>query len=293
MNKKKITVFGGAGFLGSHASDALSRQGFQVTIFDQIKSPWITGNQKMIIGDLMDKDLISKVISETDIVYHFAGLSDLNSNLEQAVNTAKINILGTVQLLEECKKANIERFIYASSMYVNSKEGGFYRCSKQSCEDYIQEFYKLFNLDFTILRFGSLYGPRSNINNGLFRIIKGALDTGKIKYKGSSDTLREYIHVYDMAEACVECLKDSFKNEIIVLTGAETLLVKDVLYIIAEILDLNESSIEFIEGQYKGHYKRTPYSYKKNLGKKYNPKFNIDIGQGIVDLINHMKATLH
>ena len=291
MVKKKVTVFGGAGFLGSHASDSLSKEGYHVTIFDQIKSPWLTTNQKMIIGDLMDKDLISKVISETDIVYHFAGLSDLNSNLEQAVNNAKINILGTVQLLEECKKANIERFIYASSIYVNSKEGGFYRCSKQSCEDFIQEFNKLFNLEYTILRFGSLYGPRSNNDNGLYRIIKGALDTGKIKYKGSSDAQREYIHVYDMAEACLKCLEESFKNEIIVLTGAETLLVKDVLHIIAEILDLDESNIEFIEGEYRGHYKRTPYSYKANLGKKYNPQFNIDIGQGIVDLINCMKTS--
>ena len=291
MTKNKITVFGGAGFLGSHAADALTNEGYEVTIFDQTKSSWITNNQKMIIGDLMDKELISKVISETDIVYHFAGLSDLNSNLEQAVNTAKINILGTVQLLEECKKANIERFVYASSMYVNSKEGGFYRCSKQTCEDYIQEFYKLFNLEYTILRFGSLYGPRSNMNNGLFRIIKEALDTGKVKYKGSSDTQREYIHVYDMADACVKCLDNSFKNEIIVLTGTETLLVKDVLHIIAEILDLDESNIEFIEGEYKGHYKRTPYSFKKNLGRKYNPQFNIDIGQGILDLINEIKNT--
>ena len=291
MTKNKITVFGGAGFLGSHAADALTNEGYEVTIFDQTKSSWITNNQKMIIGDLMDKELISKVISETDIVYHFAGLSDLNSNLEQAVNTAKINILGTVQLLEECKKANIERFVYASSMYVNSKEGGFYRCSKQTCEDYIQEFYKLFNLEYTILRFGSLYGPRSNMNNGLFRIIKEALDTGKVKYKGSSDTQREYIHVYDMADACVKCLDNSFKNEIIVLTGTETLLVKDVLHIIAEILDLDESNIEFIDGEYKGHYKRTPYSFKKNLGRKYNPQFNIDIGQGILDLINEIKIT--
>ncbi len=290
MIKRKITVIGGAGFLGSHVADILSREGHQVTIFDQIKSPWITQDQKMIVGDLMDKDLLSDLISENEIVYHFAGLSDLNLNLEQAVNSARINILGTVQLLEECKKANIERFIYASSMYVNSREGGFYRCSKQSCEDFIQEFNKLFNLEYTILRIGSVYGPRSNNDNGLYRIIKKALDKGKIHYKGSEDAQREFIHVYDIANACLKSLEESFKNEIVVLTGAESLLVKDVLYIIAEILDLDESSIEFIQGEYKGHYKRTPYSVRTNLGKKYNPQFNIDIGQGIADLITFIKT---
>ena len=290
MIKKKITVFGGAGFIGSHVADILSREGHQVTIFDQIKSPWITQDQKMIVGDLMNRDLLSDLISETDIVYHFAGLSDLNLNLEEAVNNAKINILGTVQLLEECKKANIERFIYASSIYVNSREGGFYRCSKQSCEDFIQEYYKLFNLEYTILRIGSVYGPRSNDDNGLYRIIKKALDKGKIYYKGSPDAQREFIHVYDIADACLKCLEEYFKNQIVVLTGAEKLLVKDVLHIIAEILDLDESNIEFIQGEYKGHYKRTPYSVKTNLGKKYNPQFNIDIGQGIADLITLMKT---
>tara|TARA_Y100000589_G_scaffold28724_1_gene23903 strand:- start:31702 stop:32583 length:882 start_codon:yes stop_codon:yes gene_type:complete len=288
-NLKKIIVFGGSGFLGSHAADALSKFGHQVTIFDQINSPWINKDQKMITGDLMDRELISKILSEADIVYHFAGLSDLNSNLDQAVNTAKINILGTVQLLEECKKANIERFIYASSMYVNSNEGGFYKCSKQSCEEYIQEFQKLFNLNYTILRFGSLYGPRSNSSNGLYRIIKKAIDTKIVEYDGSENSLRGYIHVYDMAEACVDCLNDSFKNEIIVLTGNETLLVKDVMFIIAEILNLDESSVRFSHNYYKGHYKRTPYSYKRNIGKKYNPKFSIDLGQGIVELIDNIK----
>ena len=289
FKRKNIVVFGGSGFLGSHAADALSKTGHKVTIFDQIISPWINQGQNMIVGDLMDTELISKVISETDIVYHFAGLSDLNSNLEQAVNTARINILGTVQLLEECQKANVERFIYASSMYVNSNEGGFYKCSKQSCEDYIKEFQKLFNLNFTILRFGSLYGPRSNSDNGLYRIIKNAIETGIVEYDGSENSLRGYIHVYDMAEACVNCLNDSFKNEIIVLTGNETLYVKDVMFIIAEILNLDESSVKFAAEDYKGHYKRTPYSYKSNIGKKYNPKFSIDLGQGIVDLINNIK----
>jgi len=285
----RVAVFGGSGFLGSHASDALTKAGYEVTIFDRIASPWIQDNQKMIVGDLLDKELIADVLSKIDIIYHFAGLSDLNSNLEQALSTAKINITGTVQLLEESKKAKIKRFIYASSMYVNSREGGFYRCSKQACEDYIQEFQKLYDLDFTILRFGSLYGPRSNGDNGLFRIMKEAINTGKLKYKGSPDTLREYIHVYDMAEACVQALKNSFKNEIIVLTGKESLLVKDVLFIIAEILNLDESNIEFEEGEYKGHYTRTPYSYKTKLGKKYNPEFSIDLGQGLLDLINYMK----
>ena len=290
-NRKNITIFGGSGFLGSHAADALSLAGHKVTIFDKFNSPWLSKNQIMIKGDLLDKDLISSVVNESDIIYHFAGLSDLNSNLEQAVDTAKINILGTVQLLEECKRSNIERFIYASSMYVNSREGGFYRCSKQSCEDYIQEFERLFDLPYTILRFGSLYGPRSNNCNGLYRIVKEAIETGKVKYYGSKDTQRAYIHVYDMANACVECLKEVFKNELIVLTGEETLLVKDVLHIIAEILNIDESNIEFIEQEYKGHYKRTPYSYKNKLGKKYNPKFNVDLGQGIVDLINLIKTS--
>ncbi len=281
----KIAVIGGSGFLGSHAADALSSKGHKVVIFDKTYSHWKRADQDMIVGDLLETKAIESVVSGCDYVYHFAGLSDLDTNLDLPVETARINILGTVKLLEACKNAGVKRIIYASTMYVYSREGGFYRCSKQACEEYIKEYQKSFNLNFTIIRFGSLYGPRSNEFNGLYRIVKEAIKTKKLRYKGSSETMREYIHAYDMANACVDFLNEKFINQRLILTGKNMIKVKDMLNIIAEILGLNQSAVEFIEGEYNGHYIRTPYAYVSNLAKKYSPELHVDLGQGILDLI--------
>jgi hypothetical protein len=85
-------------------------------------------------------------------------------------------------------------------IYVYSRDGGFYQCSKQSAEHYVEEYQRRYGLDYTILRYGSLYGPRSDHRNGLWRIVKSALDAGGVSYQGSSEEIRDYIHVEDAGQ---------------------------------------------------------------------------------------------
>jgi UDP-glucose 4-epimerase len=284
----KILVFGGSGFLGSHVSDALSEAGHEVSIFDRKPSEWLRSNQKMIVGDLLDQDFVHACVKGYDVVYNFAALADLNQALNKAIDTIKINVLGNSYILEACVEHKIKRFIYASTVYVFSREGGFYRCSKQSSEAYIEEYQKSFNLDYTILRYGSLYGPRSDEANGLFRIVKSALETGKITYEGSADSLREYIHVEDAARASVVAMGEEFRNQSVVLTGQEPMKVIELLKMLAEILG-RPDSVSFNEGDQVGHYVRTPYAYQPKLGRKYIPPMHVDLGQGLLQLIEEVK----
>lgn len=284
----KVLVFGGSGFLGSHVADALSDAGHEVTIFDLVKSTWLRSDQKFVSGDLLDEKIVSEIVSGFDVVYNFAALADLNQALDKPVDTIRINVLGNTYILEACKKHNVKRFIYASTVYVYSREGGFYRCSKQASESYIEEYQKCFGLDFTILRYGSLYGPRSDESNGLFRIVKSALETGRITYEGSADSLREYIHVEDAARASVVAMGDEFKNQSVVLTGQEPMRVIELLKMLAEILG-RPDSVEFLEGDQVGHYVRTPYAYQPKLGRKYIPPMHVDLGQGLLQLIDEVK----
>ena len=161
----KITILGGSGFLGSHVVDALVRKGHKVKVFDIKRSIWLPKGIKMYTGDILNTKSLDKVIKGADIVFHFAALADLDRALKDPINSVKINILGTVLALEMCRKHNVKRFIYASTIYVNSSEGGFYRSSKKAGEDYIKEYKKIYNLNYTILRFGSLYGERANETN--------------------------------------------------------------------------------------------------------------------------------
>ena len=284
----KITIFGGSGFIGSHTADKLSEAGYSVTIYDK-KIRMAETDQKMVVGDILDFDNISKVVKDSNFVINFAAISDLNFALKEPTETVKVNILGNLNILEASRIHNVSRFIYASTVYVHSKEGGFYRCSKQAAESYVKEYQKLYGLDYTILRFGSLYGLRSDDSNGIKKIIKSALLTGKIRYEGDKDAMREYIHVDDVASAALNSLKKEFKNESLILTGQEPMLVLDMLKMLAEILGIPNEKVEFIPGKYLGHYVRTPYSYKEKIGKKYIPPLHVDLGQGLLELIENMK----
>lgn len=284
----KITVIGGSGFLGSHVADQLSSEGHEVLIFDRKKSQWLRDDQKVIIGDLLDLDCLEEAIKDAEIVFHFAALSDLNEALNKPIETVKINILGTVQILEVCRKYKIKRFMYASSIYVFSSEGGFYRCSKQSSEHYIEEYFKTYDLEYTILRYGSLYGPRSDESNGLYRIVKNALNTKKLTIsKLHPEAKREYIHVEDAARASVNLISDEFKNQSVILTGSELMNVTDMLKMLAEILKI-PYEIDFLDENKSGHYIRTPYTFQPKLGLKYSPQFHVDMGQGLLQLINEI-----
>lgn len=286
---KQVCVIGGSGFLGSHVADALSDTGFSVRIYDRRPSPWLRDDQMMIVGDILDRENLEEAISGCEAVFNFAALADLNEALDKPLDTVRINVLGNANALEACRLHDVKRFVYASTVYVYSREGGFYRCSKQSAEHYVEEYQRAFGLDYTILRYGSLYGPRADASNGLYRVVKKALETGVVTYVGSADALREYIHVEDAARASVAALGGDFRNESVVLTGQEAMRVVDLLEMLAEILGLGKP-VEFINQDQPGHYVRTPYAYQPKLGRKYVPPMHVDLGQGLIQLIEEIRC---
>ena len=287
---KEACVIGGAGFLGSHVADQLSDAGYAVRIFDRVESRWRRPDQRMVVGDLLDLEALKAVTARAEVVYNFAAIADLNDALDKALQTVQVNVLGAVNVLEACRANAVRRVVYASTVYVYSREGGFYRCSKQAAEHYVEEFQRVYGLDFTILRYGSLYGPRADETNGLFRIVRDALARGKISYEGNPDSIREYIHVEDAARASVVALGDEFRNESVVLTGSQSMRVLDLLKMLAEIMGMPDG-VDFRDESYAGHYVRTPYAYQPKLGRKYAPPLHVDLGQGLLQLIDDVRKS--
>jgi UDP-glucose 4-epimerase len=284
-----VTVVGGSGFLGSHVADQLSEAGHTVRIYDQMDSAWRHSGQQMVIGDLLDSKALTRATAGADAVYNFAAIADLNDALSKPVQTVQVNVLGAVNVLEACRANQVKRLVYASTVYVYSREGGFYRCSKQAAEHYVEEYQRAYGLDFTILRYGSLYGPRSGASNGLYRIVRKALEHGKISYEGNPESIREYIHVADAARASVVALGEEFRNESVVLTGHQPMRVLDLLKMLAEIMGLPDA-VDFRDEDYAGHYVRTPYAYQPKLGRKYAPPLHVDLGQGLLQLIDEVRS---
>ncbi len=287
-----ILITGGSGFLGSHVADALSDANHNVTIFDIHESPYLRPDQIMLTGDLMDLDQLDQCVQDMDVVYHFAGIADIDECKERPVDTARINIMGTVQLLEACRKAGVRRFVFASSAYVYSNLGFFYRSSKQACESFIENYAELYDLKYTCLRYGSLYGPRADERNSIYKLIRQAVKEGKITYQGTGEELREFIHVQDAAQSSIKILLPEYENTYITLTGREKMRYVDLLDMIKEMLG-NTITIEIEPSTRKAHYRITPYNFSPKLGLKLANNPHVDMGQGLLQCISEIFEKMH
>ena len=294
----KTILFGGSGFIGGHVADSLSEAGHEVTVYDLKPSPHRSPQQQFIQGDILDPDSVRKAMVGQQTVYNFAGLANLDEAHEQPVESARINVLGNATVLEEARRAEIPRYIFASTIYVSGESGGFYRASKQACERYVEEYQRWFGLDFTILRYGSIYGRRSDPGSGVAQYLLQALRDRKIVIRGSGEELREYVHVADVARASVQILEPEFRNQHVVLTGHHPIRLRDLAEMIREIVG-SDVRIEFRpvdpsmrqEGR-TPHYTITPYSFRPRIAKKLVSNYYIDMGQGLIDCLEEMQAQL-
>ncbi len=295
----KAVVFGGSGFLGSHVADALLEAGHEVTIYDLRPSPYLRQGQRFVQGDILDAAAVRRILEKQEVAYNFAGLADLDQAQEHPVETVRNNILGNAILLEEARRASLKRYIFASTIYVSGHSGGFYRASKQACELYVEEYQRWFGLDYTILRYGSIYGRRADSDNGVRQYLIQALRDRRMVLQGTGDELREYVHVADVSRASVQVLEPAFRNEHVVLTGHHPLRVRDLLEMIREIVG-SDVLVEFRpidpaqqrEGK-SPHYTVTPYTFRPQIAKKLVSHYYLDMGQGLLDCLEEIHEQMN
>ncbi len=289
---KRVLVIGGSGFLGSHIADELSELGYKVTVFDKIKSLYLKKNQKMIIGDMLNNKDISSATKNIDYLFHFGAVADIEEAANEPFKTINQNIMGTVIAIEAAIKNKVKRFIFSSSLYVHNDKGSFYGSSKIACENLLHDYSKKFNFEFTILRYGSLYGPRSQKWNSINKLVNQVLQKGEIKRQGTGDERREYIHVKDAAQLSTFILDKKYKNKTLTITGTQILDVKQLAKMIFEIAGIQEKISFSGKTVSSDHYYLTPYKYNKRLeyAKKITSNECIDIGEGLLEIINELNV---
>jgi UDP-glucose 4-epimerase len=291
MKDKRVLVTGSSGFIGSHVADALYERGYKLVLFDANPSKFKSESQNEIIGDILNFNDIERAIEDCDFVYHFAAQADIDRSSKNPGETLKANILGTQNILEAGKKHKIKRLVFASTVYVYSELGSFYRVSKQACEKIIEEYQREFKIDYTILRFGSLYGPRANAFNAISNFLIQAIKEKKIVRSSNGEELREYIHVKDAARLSVDALNTKFKNRHLIISGNQQIKIKDLLTMIKEIFN-DEIEIKFDSNEELHHYEITPYNYKPQVAQKIISDSFHDLGQGILDLIYDLEIEI-
>lgn len=291
----KILVVGGSGFIGSHVADKLTEENHKVILYDINESPYKSKNQEMIIGDNLDTEKLYDIL-KTGIkyVYNFSSIADINDAKNNHDLMVDVNIKGHLNLMEACASTDVKRYIYSSSLYVYSDYGSLYKASKQSAELFIEAYNELNKLDFTVVRCGTIYGPRAQEWNGFHQLIKKVVIDKQLIFDGSGDEIRSFIHVEDVAELFVKILNDKYINSYVNINGFEKYSGKDLVKLIENIFKGNiEKSLMKYEGKKRpDHYVVTPYKYFPKKSKNITKDSYIELGQGILDLANHIKESL-
>ena len=288
MNKN-IFISGGSGFIGANLANYLVKKNYKVTVYDNFKSKYLNSNAKFVKGDILDLKKLSNAISGNNIVFHLAGIADIeecNKKPQEAINA---NIIGTSNILEAAGKNRVKQFMFGSSMYVYNDLASYYSLTKKISEMLIEEFSKKYKINFTFLRYGSLYGPLSQEWNALNRYIKEILNNKSITYYGTGEETREYIHIEDAINLTIKCMNKKYYNKAVIITGQQSISSKKILQMIFEILNLDFHKIKYSKKQNKKfHYNITPYKFDIKEATRIVPSEYIDLGSGLVQLIENI-----
>lgn len=286
---KKILVFGGSGFLGKYFVDYCISQECSVTIAD-IRKPDDESGYSFIQTDITDFDSVKSAVNKYyDAVFNFAGYAHLERASKDPLNAIRLNVLGNTNCIEACRIRGVGHYVYASSSYALCAQGSFYGISKHSSEKIVEEYGRQYGMDYTIVRYGSVYSERESDNNYLYSLIKKAIDTKTIKHTGDGEEQREYIHAGDCAKLSFSLINNpDYLGKHVMLTGNEKMTKGELFKVINEMLE-NTIDIVYDEGNVTSfHYKYTPYSFRPEASVKLVANPHVDIGQGILKCIEEV-----
>ncbi len=285
----KVIIFGGSGYLGLNIAKIFLRRNIEVTIFDtrinKIKIP----NIKFIKGNISDFKKVLKATKGHDYVLNFAGISDIGESIKKPIQTVKTNILGTVNTLEASKILKIKKYLFASSIYVSSSQGSFYRTSKHSSELYIDEYKKRFDLNYTIIRYGSIYGHNADKRNGIAKILYNFKRKRKLEYGGTKRAVRNFIYIDDACKSTADLLKKKFDNKVVNITGKKSIKISYIMKYLKDNFKINRSKIIYNNKPQLGHYDRSPFSYIAPKSIYYFRKDLVNINKGLKKTIKNLK----
>lgn len=247
-----ILVTGGAGFIASHIVDSLVELGHHVAILDNFSTGHdlnINSRAHLYRQDILDDQTI-RIFEEfkPEVVIHHAAQIDVQASMKNPSLDARVNIVGTIKMLEACRDSGVRKFIYASSAAVYGNPQylpidekhpisplSSYGISKHTPEHYLQIFSNQYGLDYTILRYSNAYGIRQEPKGegGVVSIfINKILNQQQPIIYGDGEQTRDFIYVKDIAKANIAALKLGSKG-IYNISSNETTSVNTLLRILS------------------------------------------------------------
>ena len=276
--KKNALITGGSGFIGSYVVDALVKNKYKVTILD-LNQPK-RKDVKFIQGSILDKSIIRSALKNINIIFHLAAVSDITKVKEIPLKTIKTNILGTTFLLEGARNANIDRFVFASSIYSYGAAGNLYTTSKTASELIIKNYKLIYGQKFTILRYATAYGPRNREVDAVSIFVRRALKNLDLIIHGNGQQKRNYVCAEDLGYGSLFALEKKATNKIITLVSKRDTKIIDLARMIIKITK-SKSKIFFDKKKRRLDDFTSVFSYKSNREKNlmiWRPKYSLEKG---------------
>ncbi|MFT5581679.1 MAG: UDP-glucose 4-epimerase [Psychromonas sp.] len=275
----KILVTGGSGFIGSHLTERLLKEGHQITVLDSL----LRGNKlskdtfdhiTFIKGDIRDLDLVIKASIGCDVIVHMAAVLGVDIVADTPIETMDVEVIGCRNVVTAAEQNNVKKVIYASTsgiyghsvfekalseeVLVDPKSS--YAMAKRYNEIYLASHHQEKGLNTISLRFFNVYGVRQDTRMVVPLFFEQALSGQPITVYGSGEQTRDFTFIDDTIEACVRCIALN-GSRIINIANEEEYQIKDVALAIKEITD-SESEIHFIEAPKK----RYDYEVGRRVG---------------------------
>ena len=313
LNKKKILVTGGAGFVGSNLVQTLKRDyNVEVTVLDDLFS----GNAaylenidcELVKGSVEDRELVDSLIKGKDIVFHLAARNIIVSN-KNPREDLNVNVVGSFNVLESCLKNNIERLVYTStsSIYGNTAQLpihetdtksflSFYSASKYSAEVYAKAFNEVFELPVSVVRYSNVFGynqsPLNPYCGVIGKFINSALLNENIRIHGDGEQTRDFTFIDDAVNATIGAAVSpkAIGNEYNVGTGVEVSINRLAESIIS--ICESKSIIEHIDKRDIDNIRRRVVSIERaRHDLRFSPMTTLN--QGLIKTIEWYKANFN
>lgn len=296
-----IGVIGGSGFIGSHIVDKLIDKNHDVTVFDIMRPH--REDVRHINIDITDlsKTCIA-LTGDFDALYLVAAMANVNDVYKNPTEAAQVNIVGVANVLEAAKRNEIDRVLLSSTVWVYDMAedetvyesssiniplaNHVYTSTKVAAELYCHSYQKLYDQNFTILRYGIPYGPRARSGTVIAIFTKKALNGEPLTIQGDGSQYRNFIYVEDLAKGNVAALSKNAENQIYNLEGLRPITVKEVAETVKKILgeDVEITYTPARAGDYKG---KTVLNTKAEQDLNWTPK--VDFEEGVRNYIDWYK----
>jgi UDP-glucose 4-epimerase len=258
----KTVVTGGSGFIGSHVVDKLVAAGHDVVVFDSLVRS-LNPEAQYVEGDVLDPSAATRATKGADVVFHLAGMSNVDVAALHPLMTVKLNVEGTA-VIADAARDNDARVVLASTVWVFGaaagegtvdesavidleRSGHLYTSTKLAAEMVLHSYAELYDVPFTILRYGVPYGPRMRDELVIAKFVGKALQGEPLTVAGDGSQTRNFLYVEDLADAHVLALGDAAVNQTFAVDGTEAVSIRQVAETVARLV--GDVQVERVPGR--------------------------------------------